>query len=635
MNKAKFVTEVGEMAYINDWNSVKEKIKNYDWAKKLYDETKKDCDWYVENWYDSPDRVVGWGHHYVCGKCGKTLVFDKTNSGAQVCEACGHENYGWAVNAWNSSYRGGASSAAYKAAIMYKLTGEQKYVDYIVRILNFYVENYEKFQVWVVHPMYLGRLNGQHLSDDGDVVNLITAMFIIQEELDPAFITLLGDKLFLPEAHFLKPFCYYINNIPVWDLCAIAMVGIFYKNEELTDYAFNSEFGLVNQIKLGITKENFWWEGSIHYHFFCISPMTSVYQFAVSCGYESDYVREWGETLRKMFVEPAMMAFSNGVLPNPNDGWPFISLSKFGASYDVINACFDDPVLKWVCSNVYDNRTPNRSHEGKPVEAKGDIRRLLFGVPPQDYDKYPAPNWKTQVWPDTNFSMLRKDGLEVFFKYGLIIGAHSHFDIMNIEICHEQQNLSYDLSTNGYGSFLFQWQQGTLSHCTVVTDTENLPKKGRGELLEFDAEMARIKAVNKDVYPGVDYTRELAITDGALYDTFTCSDSSGKAHTYDFMFYCEGEQSSSYDTAPVTPLEGYLYELLLEPAAADAEADGSVTYTLPGKQVKVSITGEPGGKIYLFDSYAQTRDNRRRGLMLRRENCAATTFKVKYEFINT
>lgn len=619
------------MAYINDYGAIKAKIEKYEWARKVYEPMKESCDWFVENWHDDPARVCGWGHHYVCQKCGTSLKFDKNNPGAQICPACGHANYGRAIEAWNCSYRGSADGNAFHAAILYKLTGEKKYLDYIKKILNFYLENYEKLNVWVVHPMYLGRLTGQHLTDDGSVIQLITAMSIVRDELDESFVKELGDKFFLRQGRFLKPFCYYINNIPVWDLCAIATIGLFYHDDELVDYAFNSEYGLINQVKLGLTKDNFWYEGSVHYHFYCISPMTNLYYYAVSSGYKADFIEQWGRTLKAMYVLPAQLAFENGCLPNPNDGWPYITLANFGAAYDTISACFDDPMLKWVCANVYDGRIPNITHEGEYRANAGGMQRLLFGLMPEDYDKYKRPYVGTRVWADTNFSELRKDGLEVFFKYGLIIGAHSHFDIMNFELYRKGEMLSYDLSTNGYGSFLFQWQQGSLSHNTVVTDMSDMPKKGKGELLEFDEAKGRIKALNRDVYPGVDYTRELVASDGCLDDVFECKDGSGTAHTYDYMFYCNGEQSCDCESESCEPLEGRLYDLLLEPKVIDNGKTVTVTYTTAKSVVKMIIEGCEGSKVYLFDSYAQTKDLRRRGVMIRRCGKPEATFKVRYE----
>ena len=36
----------------------------------------------------------------------------------------------------------------------------------------------------------------------------------------------------------------------------------------MINYAFNSNFSVYAQLEKGITKDNFWFEGSFHYHLF-------------------------------------------------------------------------------------------------------------------------------------------------------------------------------------------------------------------------------------------------------------------------------------------------------------------------------------------------------------------------------
>ncbi|MBQ3141818.1 MAG: alginate lyase family protein, partial [Clostridia bacterium] len=540
------------MPYIKDWEPVKRKIEKYDWAQKVYNDMKARCDYFVEKGYDDLDRVSGWGHNYVCEKCGEGLKFDLDRPVGQLCPACGHVNMKAPQNdAWTCSYRAGYIGSAESAAMLYKLTGQRHYVEHAQKVISFYADNYQKLRNWVVHPMYLGRLNGQHLTDDSSVIAIVVALSILREELGEDYVQEIGDKLLIPEALFLKPFAYYINNIPVWDLCAIAAVGVLYNRHDLVDYAFNSDFGLINQVKLGLTKENFWYEGSVHYHFYCVGPMNTLLQYIMAMDYKADYITDFGETLRDMYVMPAELSFANGMLPNPNDGWPFISLANNTAAYDTINACYDHPMIKWVCANMYDGRMTMMDKNLNKVQTSGGIQRLIFGIDPVDYDKYQRPQKGSQVWEDTNFSMLRRGDLEVFLKHGLIISSHSHFDIMNIEVASFGEITSYDLSTNGYGSFLFNWQQGTLSHFTVMTDIRNIPKKSRGELLEFDADNAHIKARAKDCYPNVDYTRDLTVTeDNRLLDTFTCEDATGKEHIYDYTCYFSGKLGYDFEPTP-------------------------------------------------------------------------------------
>lgn len=623
------------MPYIKDWNTIKTKIENYEWARKLYQTTKDNTDWYVEHYYDDPDWISGWGHNYVCEKCGEGLSFNRESPRVHVCSVCKHENTGDRQNeVWNSIYRNQCNGNVNSAAMLYKLTGEAKYLDYIKRVLTFYLENYENLKSWSPHPRYLGRISGIHLTDAGDVISILTGMTIVRDELDPAFIKALGEKFFIPEAKYLMPFIYYINNIPVWEACAVAMVALFYGLDDMLAWSFQSEYGLINQVEKGITKDKFWYEGSVHYHFYCIAPMTNLYYYMTAMGCEADYVKKMGETLLQMHVMPAELAFENGVLPNPNDGWPFLALADYAGSYDTMNASFNDPMLQWVCANVYDGRSTKLSRTGEPTVIEGGMQRLLFGLNPQDYDKFPRPHVGTKLWEDTNFCMLRDGGIEVFLKFGLVIGSHSHDDIMNTEISAFGDVISFDLSSNGYGSFLFgEWQRVSLSHVTVLADMKNHTKKNRGKCLLFDEKTNHVVAKADDVYENIDFTRDQKLGGGRLTDIFTAEDKTGAAHIYDYTFYCKGELEYDFEAAPCGQIfDQNGYQHLQNPQKYVSDSDIVLTFVQPDKQTKLTIKGEKGTTLYLFKSYVQSINNQRWGIIIRREGGAKTVYHVDYDF---
>ena len=128
--------------------------------------------------------------------------------------------------------------------------------------------------------------------------------------------------------------------------------------------------------------------------------------------------------------------------------------------------------------------------------------------------------------------MLRNDSWNVFLKYGLNGRSHAHPDIMNIEVMYKNLRLSRDLSNAGYQSRLCnEWHRKTLAHNTVCWNGTDITSVEPGKCLLFENDRVRCKAEN--VYEGIDYTRELKITENSVLDYFQAE---GKTGVYDYTF---------------------------------------------------------------------------------------------------
>lgn len=83
----------------------------------------------------------------------------------------------------------------------------------------------------------------------------------------------------------------------------------------MIDYAFKSQFNMHEQLKKGVTKDGFWYEGSIHYNFFLLEGVS--YLFLFSKIYDYDFGQESTAILERMFVQAYQYAFDNLYLPIP------------------------------------------------------------------------------------------------------------------------------------------------------------------------------------------------------------------------------------------------------------------------------------------------------------------------------
>ena len=61
--------------------------------------------------------------------------------------------------------------------------------------------------------------------------------------------------IFFHEAELFDFFANRIYNIPLWIKCAQTMIGLFFQEEEQIRKGLYSRFGVLDQLKRGVTKE--------------------------------------------------------------------------------------------------------------------------------------------------------------------------------------------------------------------------------------------------------------------------------------------------------------------------------------------------------------------------------------------
>ncbi len=107
---------------------------------------KKDVDDFLPSFCDSPAKLSRWGHHYFCDDDGGRLIFDLNSPHSHRCEICG-KVYSNDVQdgVWVTFYRNRAVVLALVSAAVYKATGETKYRDYALQVIDFYAAHYHEF----------------------------------------------------------------------------------------------------------------------------------------------------------------------------------------------------------------------------------------------------------------------------------------------------------------------------------------------------------------------------------------------------------------------------------------------------------------------------------------------------------
>ena len=620
-----------------------EYLKSVDKQQHVYNQMLNTMEAEVQYFYDTfkddYKNLSGWGHHYFCNVDGGKLIFDIDKPHEHSCEICGKVYTGEKYDSiWTYFYRNEAVLTIWKCAALYKVRGNTKYIKILEKILGYYAENYTNFDLHVKFQINVdinldvggaGRLMPQGLNEAIIIIRILNALEIVKEDLSEGFINMLKTKFFDEAVALLRPQVNKIHNIPCWKNSALGAIGFFFDDKELIDFAFNSEFGIINQLNAGVTPDGFWYEGSIHYNFFVLEGVTNLLLFTKLYGYDFPVGEE---VAHRMLTAAYNYAFDNHILPNPNDGWPNISLKTYSYIYEIAAKYFgDDSDIANMLKNIENGKLPRTYLPlSKPYFYEGiSLEHLLFN-PDFDNDHYVKTVSKSKNFETSYFSIIRSGDINVFCKYGLKGPSHAHPDIMNIEVMIGDKSFSRDLSNSGYGAVLCnEWHRMTASHNTVAVDCLNQSSVDGGEILKFEDHS--IHAKSSDVYKGVDFSRKINITDTTIEDEFEVT--SKEEHQFDYFFHCEGQLQSEFSSIPYefeSKLNGYQH--IKEAKKVMVEGKGiNLSWKLGDRIIESYINTE--GKEFII---AKTYDNPvtafRTTLILRSKGCN-DTFKVSWKLV--
>ncbi len=522
--------------------------------RRIIEDMRRDVDSFLPNFSDSPETLSRWGHYYFCDQDGGRLIFDPALPHEHRCQVCGTVYKNQILDGvWTSFYRNRAVVLALVSAVVYRATKEKKYLDYTVKVISFYAENYEKFPLhnkendhcvsYDTMAWGCGKMMPQGLNESIVAIRFVQAIELLRDELDEEWLLWVHEKMFREMFRLLAPQVNSIHNISCWDLSAIGVIGLAFHDEEMVDFAFHSEFNIREQLKKGVTQDSFWYEGSIHYNFFLLEGISYLFLFSKIYGY--DFGKESTEIFENMFIQAYHYGFDNQYLPNPNDGWPNLNLKTFSYVYHTVARAFgeESPVgnITKIIETSKEPRTILPLSEPYYCNNKVCLEQLLFNID-FDYDKITEVKKSSRNFPRSNFVMLRNRNWNVFMKYGLNGRSHAHPDIMTVEVMYKNHRISRDLSNAGYQSRLCnEWHRKTLSHNTVCFNGEDITSVSPGECLYYDE--SRVTAAARNVYEGVDYERTLKITEKGLKDVFQVE--SLQEGIFDYVFHLESDMEVS------------------------------------------------------------------------------------------
>lgn len=615
-------------------------LKNEDYRNML-EEMAQEIKFLKNNFNDSPKALSGWGHDYFCNEDGGALIYDINDKDTHVCSVCGKKYTGLKYEqCWRYTYRYNLIASLPKAALLYKVKKDKFYLDYIKDILNFYKENYLKFPIQskgkIVTDLTLdvggaGRIMPQGLNEAIMITKISLALEIIKEDISHEWILDLYENFFKHIITILDKQRIRIHNIALWIGAAIASTGVLLNDTKIIDSVYKGEFGIKDQIVKGFTKDGFWYEGSIHYNYFALEGVLTFFILSKLNNYKLE--KEILDQILFVLKAPYDYSFENLKFPNPNDGWPDLGLKTYSYLYYMAYMIYKDDIkeLLEIIENNKDERTDVALSKPYYYKNRIPLEKLIFA--PEIKARSIEDNRKSKLFSNSSFGMLRKNGINIFMKYGHYTSSHIHPDKMNIEVMIDGNYLTRDLSNPGYGSKMCnEWNRTSISHNTVIINGKNQTSVHCGDIEKFTE--CTMKAINHKVYENEDvvYEREIEIKGKGFEDIFTVT--TNNQEIKDWVFHIENgiilkkEDLILKNTTLDFSLDGYQHLKEVKKVITELK-EITLTWNFYGKLLKSTINLE-NKELFIGKSYDNP-GNRYRTTIILRGNNKIEKYKIKWE----
>lgn len=609
-------------------------LKNNENYHDMLTAMKQETECFMERFKDDPRFLSGWGHGYFCNEDGGRLIYDINKPYEHKCSICGKVYSEFIYDSYFiTMFRNDAVVTAMKAALLYAVYAEEKYLTFVKTIVGFYSDNYEHFAVHAKEKINCnlnedvggaGKIMPQGLNEAIVAIRFIIALELVKDSLDTTWIQEVKEKLFAPMVKLLLPQKMHIHNIPVWINSAIGSMGLFFQEEEWVKEATKNPYHVYEQIRNGVTDSGFWYEGSIHYNFFALEGLMSFLVFAKS--YCLDIPSDIEDTVFHMLEAAYEYAFDNDIFPNPSDGWPNISLKTYSYIYFMGYKVFGERVLPFIkhIENTPGERGKLPLSEPYYYKNKISLERILFGPDIMELRAEKIKSRGSKNFSGSNCAILRNNEFNVFLKYGHQTKSHAHPDKMNIEIMVGGKVLTKDLSNSGYASKLCNgWHRTIAAHNTCVVNGMSTDITKSGEVTQFSDNLIEAKVV---AYEGVMYTRKLELRDETLLDSFLVS--CEKSSVIDWFFHFETPiETEQLELKEVNLFTEYPYVTKVSEIGAEEK-----TLILKNDLVTMQLILEEGVKVYFTKTYNNPANTMRDTIILRKEGKEASFQSVITRF---
>lgn len=534
------------------------KAREFEWAGQIMARLRRGADAWLESPADPPAEPGGWSHDYTCPADGARLSYRDDQPHKHLCPNCKQEWEGPKLDAsWRGTRHTNFSTIARDLALVYQLTGEERYARAAARILVWYADHYAGFPLGK-GPAGRGKVMSQSLSECTWLIRMMEAADLAYPALTLEERRHIERDLIYAGAEHISHYTFGLHNVQCWHNACLACAGYFLGDPDLVRRAREGALGFDVQVEQGILEDGMWYERSLGYHSYTRDALTAHCEAARHAG---ENLHQIGR-IRRMFTLPLLLAQPNLVLPSLNDQ---------GYTRGRIAAEPLERAVAW-----YGDEDAARALKlllDQGVQ-RSSLTALQYGEELPDTGAYRPP--ASADLPGSGLAILRRgagaDAACAMLEYGEHGGGHGHLDKLQLILYGLGRTLCPDPGTAGYGVPLHrQWFKTTAAHNTVTIGAR--PQAATtGKLLAFEANerYAAATAESREAYPGTRMVRRLLLGDGFLVDLFAVAGEAPK--TLDWFLRAPGELTLSLETTPLVekaPNATYAYLKDLRAAKTD------------------------------------------------------------------
>lgn len=527
---------------------------------------------------------------------------------------------------------------AREAGILYLITEDDKYLQYIRRILLEYAKLYPKLKE---NPYAKGQAPGklfhQMLNEAVWLVDMSIAYDCILDKLRAEERKIIEDNVFRNMVKWFTERNEHefnrIHNHGTWACAGVGMIGIAMGEEEWIEMALygtkkDKNGGFFKQLDSLFSPDGYYVEGP-YYARYALMPF---YIFAEALHRNKPSLKIYtyrDSILKKALYSLLSVSLPNGVLPAINDASKTMDIKApeiiFATDLAYLRYGTDVKLLKV------------SKFQGKVILHAGGLNIA------KDIEKFKITDEKLPKWESREFrdgSDGNKGGLGILrmgddnemyllMKYGAHGGEHGHFDKLSFILFYQGREILTDygycrwinIETKFGGRYLPEnktYAMQTVAHNTVVVDeisqnngVLNDAEKSSCVRHFFDANKENIKVVSaksSDLYEKVNMQRTIfmikleLLEHPIIVDLFKVS--SDAEHIYDYVLHYQGQIMSTnfkyekYQTlTPVGTKNGYQH--IWKEASSHTDDNVSLTWLDGNLYYTLFINAFPGSEVIL------------------------------------